>query len=192
MALIKLLELSGVSLAVGGLMATTGWLAFGLLDPEHTEYSHRRWLPLNFLIIGGGLLMAMGLPGFYYSQAASAGLPGLLGFILFFIGLVIPYVAVHSVETLTMPRIPSRFRILVSVGAPSLFLGTVLTGFTVWQVGLYPPWSAAYLLSTAFLGLLVQVLPAPNWLYRVVSPALFTVAVTIFGILLAGNPQIAG
>jgi len=136
--------------------------------------------------------MAMGLPGFYYSQAKTAGLPGLLGFILLFIGLVIPYVAVHSVETLTMPRIPSRFRILVSVGAPCLFLGTVLTGFSVWQVGLYPAWTAALFLSAAFLGLLVQVLPSPNWLYRVVSPALFTVVTAIFGILLAGNPQVAG
>lgn len=192
MAIITLLEFCGVSLALGGGLATTGWLAFGLLDPEHKEYAHRRWLPLNFLIIGGGLLMAMGSPGFYFSQAKSAGSPGLAGFILLFIGLVIPYVAVHSVETLTTPRIPSRMRILVTVGAPSLFLGTILTGFTVWQVGLYPPWTAALLLSAAVLGLLVQILPAPNWLYRVVSPSLFTMAMTIFGILLAGNPQLAG
>jgi hypothetical protein len=178
------LMLSGIALAAGGVSATLGWLLFAFFDPRHEDYSGKLWLPLNFMIILGGLGMSLGLPGFYASQSNEAGSIGLVGFVLLFTGLVIPYIAVHSIETVTIPDIPQRMRLMVSIGAPSLFLGTILTGIAIWRVGLYPTWLAIYLAAAALVGLLTTLLPVPQWLYRNISPIFTTSAISMMGILL--------
>ena len=103
----NLLRLSGFALARGGLMTFFGWILFAILDPDHRLHNHPRWYPLNLLVIVGGLLMAIGLPGFYGRQASEAGIWGLVGFVLLFVGLVLSHIGVHSIETVTMPNIPT-------------------------------------------------------------------------------------
>ena len=80
----KLFWLSGFSLTLGGCLTFMGWIMFAILDTGHQFYQHPRWYPLNLLVIVGGLLMAMGLPGFYVRQASEAGIGGLIGFVLLF------------------------------------------------------------------------------------------------------------
>jgi hypothetical protein len=176
-----LVWLSGLSLAVGGLLATLGWILFVILDPNHERYAGRSWIVLNFLIIFGGVFMAMGLPGFYATQADQAGVIGLLGFVVFFVGIVIPHVAVHSIETVTSPNIPPGMRTLVSIGAPSLFLGALLTGIATYSAAAYPAWLSIGLVVPLLPGLFAQLKPVAAVFTRGVFPALFTGMMTVIG-----------
>jgi hypothetical protein len=146
------LQLSGVALASGGLLATAGWVLFALFDPEHQSYQSRAWLPLNGLIIAGGVGMAMGLPGLYAIQAEASGLLGLAGFLVFFVGITIPYFAVHSIETATMPDVPASLMRWVAIGALSLLSGALLSGIATWRAGIFPAWIGAGLVVSALLG----------------------------------------
>jgi hypothetical protein len=60
----RLFWLSGVSLILGGLLATAGWLLFARFDPVHRAYDEPFWLPFNFLVIFGGFLLPWVCPVF--------------------------------------------------------------------------------------------------------------------------------
>jgi hypothetical protein len=70
----ELFWLSGLSLAIGGLLNLLSWILFAIFDSGHQFSQHSRWFPLNLHVIFGGLLMAIGLPGFYASQASESGI----------------------------------------------------------------------------------------------------------------------
>ena len=178
-------KLSGLSLLFGGILAAAGWLLFTLLDPYHKNYSDRLWLPLNFLIITGGVLMTLGLPGLYVSISKESGLLGLIGFVLLFVGLVIPYVAVQSIEAVSAPTFPENARLLVAIGAPSIFLGSTLTGLSLWRSEVYPPMAGIMLVLAALLGLLTVVDGVPAWIGRGgAASAVFTGVMATLGFLL--------
>jgi hypothetical protein len=184
MASETLFWLSGLSLTVGGGSATIGWLLFALVDRKHKRYEDRSWLILNGLIIGGGLFMALGLPGFYARQAEQSGLLGLIGFVVLFVGIVIPYIAVHSVETVTAPKSPAQMRLLVRVGAPAILVGVMVTGLATWRAGVYPTLPAFVLMGSVLLGLLSRVAPWPKWWERSLIPALLTGTMAWLGLAL--------
>jgi hypothetical protein len=177
----KLFWFSGLSLVIGGGLATTAWLFFAYFDPIHRDHTSPMWLPLNFLVIAGGLFMALGLTGFYAQQARQSGALGLIAFVIFFIGLIVPYVAVQSVQTLTMPDIPDGMRLLVSVGGPSLLVGSILMAIVTWRAGIFPPWVAVALAVAVLLGLFAYLVPLPPWLGRNVITAVFTITMAIIG-----------
>ena len=76
--------LSGLSLACGGALATLAWILFVLWDVEHLRVTAPSWLILNGLIIASGVLMALGLPGFYARQAEQSGWLGFIAFVILF------------------------------------------------------------------------------------------------------------
>lgn len=179
--------LSGLSLVIGGALATVGWLLFALLDPPHRKSENDRWLVLNGLIIAGGVFMALGLPGFYARQAEEAGIIGLLGFVILFIGIIIPYVAVHSIETATAPDTAPRMRLWVAVGAPSVLFGILFTGVATWRAEVYPQLAGVLLLVSALVGLFTMVVRVPPSLRRNVFPAALTTIMAWLGFLLMGR-----
>jgi hypothetical protein len=176
-----LFRVSGAALMLGAALATLGWLLFVLLDPARKNMAGRQWTMLNFTIIFGGVFMAMGLPGFYASQADRAGWPGMAGFVLFFVGIAIPYVAVQAIETASAPEAPPTLRQLASIGAPSLFTGAFLTGLATLNAGIYPRWLAAALILAVLLGLLTRLVRLPPVLNRGAIPAFFTAVVGVIG-----------
>jgi hypothetical protein len=177
----KLIWLSGIALIIGGLLATVGWLLFAYFDPTHIAYQERFWLPFNFLVIFGGFFMALGLPGLYASQARQSGVVGLVGFLVFFTGIVFAYVAVHSIETMTVPNVPPGMMIIVSFAAPSLLIGGLLTALTIWRAGVYPQWLAVALVVSGLLGLLTQFIPLPPWAARNVITVFYTLTMALIG-----------
>ena len=180
----NLLRLSGLSLTIGGLLATAGWLLFAVFDPTHQLTTHPRWLPLNALVISGGLFMALGLPGFYARQATEAGILGLIGFVLLFVGIVIPYVTVQSIEAATAPAVPARMMLWVQVGGPSLFLGLVISGVATWRAGVFPAAAGVLLLLSALFGLLTVIEGVPVLLQRNLVSTVFTITMAWLGFLL--------
>jgi len=179
--------LSGLSLVVGGVVTTAGWLLFALLAPAHQQTNDKQWLLLNGLIIAGGIFMVLGLPGFYVHQAEEAGILGLIGFVVFFIGILVPYVAVHSIETATAPNIPRRMRLWVLVGAPSLFFGMIIMGFTTWLAGIYPRAAGILLLLAALVSAFTMVRSVPPLLRRCLLPSSLSLMMAWFGLLLMGG-----
>jgi hypothetical protein len=111
---------------------------------------------------------------------------GLAGFVIFFIGIVFAYIAVQSIQTMTVPNVPPGIRIIVSFAAPSLLIGGLLTAVTIWRAGVYPPWLAIALVGAGLLGLLSQILPVPAWLGRNKFTALFTLAMVVIGFHVTG------
>jgi len=166
-----------------GLSTFIAWIGFAIFDPGHQYYQHPRWLPLNVLVIAGGLFMALGLPGFYAQQASEAGMWGLIGFAVLFIGLVISHIAVHSIETFTMPNVPATMMHFVSVAAPSLFLGILITGIVTWRTGIYPQSLGITFVIGALLGLLTIIPGVPQILARNFASTLYPATMVWIGIL---------
>jgi len=180
----NLFSLSGLSLILGGLMAFTGWILFAIFDPGHQHYQNPRWFPLNLLIIIGGLLMALGLPGFYAGQAIETGVLGLIGFLLLWFGLVLSHIAVHSIETVTIPNVPATMMRFVSVAAPSLILGILITGILTCSAGVYPASLGISLILAALVGLLTVIKAIPQVIRRNLASTLFPASMVMAGILI--------
>jgi hypothetical protein len=182
MTSVNFVNTSGLFLLLGGGLATLGWLLFSFFDPTHTRTAEPTWMVFNLLVIFGGVFMAFGLPGFYLAQSERIGTFGLIAFIIFFIGIVIPYIAVQSIETATSPNVPQRMFAFVSVGAPSLFLGALLVGILTYTAGVYPRWLAAALILAILLGLLTRLVALPPIIARggLIS-AYFTAVMAVIG-----------
>jgi hypothetical protein len=172
---------SGIILMIGGGLATLGWLLFAIFNPNHTRTSEGTWMAFNLLVVFGGAFMAMGLPGFYFAQSEQTGIVGFLVFIIFFIGIAVPYIAVQSIETSTTPNVPPAMRVLVSIGGPSLFIGALFMGILTYTAGVFPKWLAAALILSVILGLLTRLRIFPPLWSRGLIPAVFTTVLALIG-----------
>jgi hypothetical protein len=178
----RLMRLSGTSLVTGGLLASAGFLLNVWFDPTNTGYQEWYWFPLNFAIIIGGFLIILGLPGFYAGQARESGIIGLAGYVALFAGIAFAYLAVHSIQTTTMPDTPPGMRLIVSYAAPSLLVGSVLTAVAVWRASVYARWLAALLVIAVLLGLVSAFVPNLAWGWRNVISSVFTMTIAVFGV----------
>jgi hypothetical protein len=182
----QLVRWSGMSLGIGGILATGAWVLHAIVDPTRGGYAEPWWIPLNLALSCGAILMALGLPGFYARQASRAGVLGLIGLVMLFSGLLLAYVGVQTLEAFSRPQIPSRIGILAGLAAPIFFLGIVITSVATWRSGIYPRAIAIALAVTAMLGLLTRLVEMPAWLGMNIIPALFTAAMAWLGFLVVG------
>jgi hypothetical protein len=174
--------LSGISLTIGGAVATAAWLLHAVVDPERGGYAEPWWIPLNLSLSIGAILMALGLPGFHARQASATGVRGLIGLVLLFVGLLLAYVGVQTLEAFSRPDIPANIAILAGIAAPTFFLGIVITSVATWRAGVYPRSVAVALGVGAMLGLLTRIAAMPPWLEMNVMPAFFTAAMAWAGL----------
>jgi hypothetical protein len=186
MATAQLVRLSGMSLGIGGILATGAWVLHAIVDPTRGGYAEPWWIPLNLALSVGAILMALGLPGFHARQASQVGALGLIGLVMLFVGLLLAYVGVQTLEAFSRPQIPSRLGILAGIAAPIFFLGIVITSVVTWRAGIYPRAIALALAATALLGLLTRLMEMPAWLGLNIIPALFTAAMAWLGLLVVG------
>jgi hypothetical protein len=178
-------RLSGTFLLIGGSLATLGWLSlFTVFNPQNPPIENPIWIFGNLAVIFGGIFMSMGLPGFYLTLAGRAGWLGLLAFIFLFIGLAIPYIAVQTIETTTMPDVPARIMWFISIGAPSLFTGSLLMGITIIRTDIFPTWLGIAVIISVLLGLLTRLIPMPPFFYRAIIPSVFTLVIAVVGYML--------
>ena len=173
---------SGASLAAGGLFATAGWIVHAILDPGRGGYAEAWWIPLNLTLSLGGILMALGLPGFHARQGMRTGVAGLVGLVCFFTGMLLAYVGVQTLEAFTRPQVPANIAVLAAVAAPTFFVGIVVTSVVTWRAGVYSRMVAALLAVSALLGLMTRLVGMPDWLGMNVVPAVFTGSVAWIGI----------
>jgi hypothetical protein len=185
MALAPLIRLSGLSLAAGGILATGAWVFHAIVDPGRAGYSEAWWLPVNLALAVGAIFMALGLPGFHARQASRTGVPGLMGLVLLFSGMLLAYVGVQTLEAFSRPLVPAGVGALAAIAAPTFFLGLVLTSVVTWRAGVYPRAIAAALALAAISGLLTRLVVMPAWLGMNIVPAFFTAVMAWLGIVVA-------
>lgn len=185
----QLVRVSGMSLLIGGLIATTAWVFHAIVDPGRDGYHEPWWLPLNIALSCGAILMALGLPGFHARQASRTGVFGLIGLVLLFTGMLLAYVGVQTLEAFSRPDIPATIGIMASIAAPTFFFGIIITSAVTWLAGVYPRVTAAALGLAALFGLLTRLIEMPAWLGMNVIPALFTVVMAWLGIVLVKSER---
>lgn len=166
-----LIRLSGLSLALGGLLAVAG----ALLEPTASglEYATN---PLTVASHGLGgaavLLVMLGLPGLLAYQAERAGFLGLAGTLVVFFCLPLLDLTHDYLDAAIKPALasmPQTAPLLVAGGpldealaqgavagmisqlGPFLLLGLILLGVATIRAGVLPRWSGALLIVAALL-----------------------------------------
>jgi hypothetical protein len=182
-------RLSGASMAVGGSLATAAFVFLAIVDPTRAGHAEPWWVPVNLALMFGGIFMALGLPGFHARQAVRTGWLGVAGIVLFFVGILVAYVAVQTLEAMTTPAVPAGIRTLAGIGAPSLFLGGVITAFVTLRAGIYPRAIGIALFMSMMLGLLTRLVEMPPWLGMAMMATVFTGTMACLGVVLAIAPE---
>lgn len=173
-------RLSGLALLFGSLLVVVFTIILlVLLSSQGTSnlYTNPLWQPILLLLLGL-VLMVGGLPGMYARQAKQAGRPGLLGFALtglamllfgaFFavFSFVIPSLDTHTQLLLTGysdlnlndGRIPPLV-VLSQVAGVALSLGTFLLGRATMHAGVLPRSAGIALLIAVPAGFFICLFP---------------------------------
>jgi len=174
MATQKLIRWSGLALMLGGI----AYAARSIMHPpgETAQYAfYPLWIPSHLL---GGialLLIALGLMGLYARQSEEVGLPGLLGFILSFVGcaltagaliflsvVLIPFLAAQGMDSLVDPKGPlftsSASQLAVGLSGIALLLGLLIFAIATLRARVLPRWGAWLVILSIPLGIVAVVL----------------------------------
>lgn len=158
MSTTKLIRLSGLALMLGGISYAVHLITHP--PGETAKYAlYALWVPSH--VLGGiaSVLLALGLVGLYSRQMEKVGVPGLIGFILTFVGLaftagaliflsslLIPFFAVRGMDSFVDPKGPllNSSAGLLAVGLPalSLSLGLLLFAIVTLRARVLPQWGA--------------------------------------------------
>ena len=155
-----LFRLSGLSLLLGGLLA----IPYLLIHPNTSglEYlSDPRTVPAHLLGLMTGLLVMLGLPGLYASQAKRAGVLGLVGTVAVFFCVALldgTHEVIDSMVRPALATLPEAAPLLteggpldsamedgplgtiVAVAGPVFLLGLIVLGIATIRAGVLPRW----------------------------------------------------
>jgi hypothetical protein len=130
-----LYRLSGGTLIVGSLLMLISSVLGAILYPGHMETTQQlvssTWSLVILLNIIGSLLFVIGLPGMYLRQAGRAGVLGLIGFILFFFGILLQGVTFSTAQVVILPFLAQKAPQLMGTGSGprGVFLLLIISGF---------------------------------------------------------------
>lgn len=165
----NLIRWSGLALMLGG-------IAFGvhlITHPpgETAQYAlYPLWVPSHLLGSIASVIILFGLVGLYARQSEKIGLPGLIGFVLTFVGFTlsagalvfvsvvfVPFLAAQGMDSLVDPQgqlfTSSAMQLTIGVGALSLLLGLLVLAITTLRAGVLPRWGAWLIILTIPLGI---------------------------------------
>ncbi len=145
------------------------------INPLEAEYAlYPLWIPSH--LFGGIalLLIALGLMGLYARQLEKVGVPGLIGFIMTFVGstltagtlifidvVVFPFLAARGLDWLDTPngalRTSSAFQLAAGPGALSLLLGLPLFAVATLRARVLPRWGSWLVILSIPLGIVTGV-----------------------------------
>ena len=176
----KLIRWSGLASLLAGVL----YFLAVLIHPAGEDAASMllpAWVPAHALGAVAALFMLLGLVGLYARQVEKTGWPGLLGFILAFIGTAILGSEEFQAATL-LPIIASKAPTLIEESATSssalifaLVLlvsfvgGFLLFGIAVMRAGVLPRWSGLVLI----IGLLLSFGGAVSHVISIIAAAVF-------------------
>lgn len=196
MSTTKLIRWSGMALMLGGIVLALHY--FTHPPGETAQYAlEPLWVPSHWLGGIAYLLIPLGLIGLYARQSEKLGLPGLIGFILTFVGfalsaglsiflsvVVIPFLAVRGLDWLDAPDgvlyTSSAFQLATGLVVFALLLGLLILALTTLRAHVLPTWGAWLVILTIPLGILAGV-----FIFFIgTSPSLQGIGQTLIGCVL--------
>lgn len=153
---------------MGGLLSGLSYLLRPTVHAPVDLYTHPQFPAVSALALAGGLLLLLSLPGMYARQAAQAGRLGLVGYLLFSIGLAALDVGSNALYTFIPrylienagladwfateggfeSRLGSGYMIYFLVGFVAINSGTILYGIATFRARVFPR-AAALLIALA-------------------------------------------
>ncbi|GAC1344559.1 MAG: hypothetical protein NVSMB27_05670 [Ktedonobacteraceae bacterium] len=180
-----LYRLSGGTLIVGSLLMLISSVLGAILYPGHEETTQQlvssTWSLVILLNIIGSLLFVVGLPGMYLRQAGRAGVLGLIGFILFFFGILLQGVTFSTAQIVILrflaqkaPQLmgagsgPRGVFLLLIISGLMQIIGTILLGIATMRARVFPRLAGVFLLVSG-VAFLLTIGPFLNDILEVVS-----------------------
>ena len=179
----SLIRLAGLAALSSGVLAALGALLRLAVDLENPlSATTAGYTVVFFLYLLSTALLLLGLVGLYTSQSQAAGILGLVGFLVAFLGTVL-LAGVLWFELFITPGLATEAPELVGeeLGLPGFILmllfgavGWVLFGVATLRAGVYPRWAAVLLI----VGGVLAYFPLP------LAGIIFSVAIAWLGLLL--------
>ena len=179
----SLIRLAGLAALSSGVLAAIGDLLSLVVDLENPlSATTAGYNVVFFLYLLSTALLLLGLVGLYTSQSQAAGILGLVGFLVAFLGTVLlagalwfelfitPALATEAPELVAEELGLTGFILMLLVGA----VGWVLFGVATLRAGVYPKWAAVLLI----VGGVIAFFPLP------LVGIIFSVAVAWLGFML--------
>lgn len=178
-------RLAGLSMIVGTVLATAGYLAANTLIPGgEARFTHPGWQLLNGVALAGDLLVVLGLPAVLAVQGRRAPRLTLVGYVGLYLALTMLNIGEGVIETFVKPYLathggiptttPSGFGVFENIALLGMLVGLVCLGIAVIRARVVPVWVGVALLVSpfvAFLGLPGALAEASDYL---AFAALFT------------------
>lgn len=179
----SLIRLAGLAALSSGVLSAIGDLLGLVVDLENPlSATTPSYSIVFFLYLLSTALLLLGLVGLYTSQSQAAGILGLVGFLVAFLGTVL-LVGALWFELFITPALAAEAPELVEaeLGLPGFILmllfgavGWVLFGVATLRAGVYPRWAAVLLI----VGGLLAFFPLP------LAGIIFSIAVAWLGFIL--------
>ncbi len=179
----SLIRWAGLAALSSGVLSAIGDLLGLVVDLENPlSATTASYTIVFFLYLLSTALLLLGLVGLYTSQSQAAGILGLVGFLVAFLGTVL-LVGALWFELFITPALAEQAPELVGaeLGLPGFILmvlfgavGWVLFGVTTLRAGVYPRWAAVLLI----VGGVLAFFPLP------LAGIIFSVAVAWLGFIL--------
>lgn len=173
MSTTKLIRWSGLALMLGGIAFAVHLVTHP--PGETAQYAlYPLWVPSHLLGSIASILISLGLVGLYLRQSEKVGLPGMIGFILAFVGVtlsagallflsvgLVPFLAAQGMDSLVDPKGPllTSTAMQLSVGLPalSLLLGVLLFAIATLRARVLSRWGAWLVILAIPLGIVAVV-----------------------------------
>jgi len=147
---------AGLSLVVAGVLNVITPMIHPPNDPSSVALSS--WTIAHYLLLGGAVFALLGVSGMYARQVEEAGLLGLVGFLMFYVGLAVT-AGFFLFEALVMPVLATEAPQSIAgflpgiddfgVLGPAILLavllysiGGLLFGIAIIRAGILPRWAA--------------------------------------------------
>ncbi len=174
MSITKLIRWSGLALMLGGITLAVHFITHP--PGETAQYAlYSLWVPSHWLGGIAFMLIPPGLMGLYARQSEKVGLPGLIGFILTYVGCtlsagasiflsvaLVPFLAVQGMDSLVDPKGPlftsSAMQLAAGLAGISLLLGLLLFAITTLRARVLSRWGAWLIILTIPLAIVGLVL----------------------------------
>lgn len=124
----RLYRLSGLTLLLGEVLSAILTVVNEFAFPSNTNgfdpkvVTAAPWQIVNLLLLIGGIVMLLGLPGIYLRQAKQTGTLGLIGFTLLFVSAILFTVVIYSVDLLVIPWLATNAPKLAEGNGPDALI----------------------------------------------------------------------
>lgn len=195
----RFFRLSGLAVVVGGVVSIVCQLVGSFYNGNTTSYAAQPiYITSEFVLAAATILLLLGLPGMYASQARGFGVVGLVGMALLFVAGVMLGVFSNLEDAMVTPWLAAQAPSLANgFGPPPFFAfynvqelafvsGSVLLAIPLLRRRVSPGWPAITLLLSASLGVVTFFFDAfpsnlASALLVAVPPILLLVALAALG-----------